>query len=156
MAKTCILFTYLCFILLRGDLNICGWEKYGKLTRLCCSSVDVFEPVTWLKAMYWNISPIFLLYQWYNCAVLWVLCDREPFSTCELLLLWFLLWFTSCAWNITITVKICIYGSGIFWYVRMPQWVLGCFWLDIGRVLFCRPDNSGHNAKRIFSCWKKQ
>ncbi len=41
MAKTCILFTFLCFILLRGDLNICGWETDDKLTGLCCSSVDV-------------------------------------------------------------------------------------------------------------------
>ncbi len=49
---------YLCFILLKGDLKICGWETDEKLTRLCCSSVDVlpsqvFEPVTWLKTISW-------------------------------------------------------------------------------------------------------
>ncbi len=32
---------YLCFILLRGDINICGWETDEILTRLCCSSVYV-------------------------------------------------------------------------------------------------------------------
>ncbi len=41
MDKTCISFTYLCFILLRGDLNICGLETDCKLTGLCCSSMDV-------------------------------------------------------------------------------------------------------------------
>ncbi len=35
MAKTCSLFTYLCFILLTGELNICGLERDGKLTGLC-------------------------------------------------------------------------------------------------------------------------
>ncbi len=32
---------YLCFILLRGDLNICAWETDEKLTCLCSSSMDV-------------------------------------------------------------------------------------------------------------------
>ncbi len=32
---------YVCFILLRGDLNICGWETDEKLTRFCSSSMDV-------------------------------------------------------------------------------------------------------------------
>ncbi len=35
--------TYLCFILLRGDLNICGWEIDGKLTGLRRSSMDVLS-----------------------------------------------------------------------------------------------------------------
>ncbi len=30
-----------CFILLRGDLNMCGCETDGKLTGLCCSFMDV-------------------------------------------------------------------------------------------------------------------
>ncbi len=41
MAKTCIFFTYLCFILLRGDLNICSCEADGRLTGLCYRSIDV-------------------------------------------------------------------------------------------------------------------
>ncbi len=32
---------YICFILLRGDLNISGWETDEKWTRLCCNSMDV-------------------------------------------------------------------------------------------------------------------
>ncbi len=32
-----------CFILLRGDLNICGFETDGKLAGLCCSSIDVLH-----------------------------------------------------------------------------------------------------------------
>ncbi len=52
MAKTCILFTCLCFILLRGDLNICGFETDGKLAGLCCSSIDVLHSrSSRLKAM---------------------------------------------------------------------------------------------------------
>ncbi len=47
---------YLCFILLRGDQNICGWETDEKLTRLCSSSMDVLPSkslsrVTWLKTI---------------------------------------------------------------------------------------------------------
>ncbi len=46
----CNLFTYLCFILLRGDLNICGIETW-KIDRLVlqfygCFALQVFELVT--------------------------------------------------------------------------------------------------------------
>ncbi len=42
---------YLCFILLRGYPNICGWETDEKLQFYWCFALQVFEPVTWLKAM---------------------------------------------------------------------------------------------------------
>ncbi len=42
---------YVCFILLRRDLNICGWETDEELTRFLqqfygCFALQVVEPVT--------------------------------------------------------------------------------------------------------------
>ncbi len=55
MAKPCILFTYLCFILLRGDLNICDWETDEKLTGLCCSSMDVLPAKSSSRSRDWKL-----------------------------------------------------------------------------------------------------
>ncbi len=47
---------YLCFILLRGDQNICGWETDEKLTRLCSSSMDVLPSRSSSRSRDWKLS----------------------------------------------------------------------------------------------------
>ncbi len=47
---------YLCFILLRGDLNICGWETDEKLTRFCWSSMDVLPSKSSSRLRDWKLS----------------------------------------------------------------------------------------------------
>ncbi len=47
---------YICFILLRGDLNICGWETDEKWTRLCCNSMDVLPSRSSSRSRDWKLS----------------------------------------------------------------------------------------------------
>ncbi len=47
---------YLCFIFLRGDLNIYGWETDEKLTRLCSSSMDVLPSKSSSRSRDWKLS----------------------------------------------------------------------------------------------------
>ncbi len=46
---------YLCFILLRRDLNISGCETDGKLTCLCCSSIDVLPSRSSSRSRDWKL-----------------------------------------------------------------------------------------------------
>ncbi len=54
---------YLCFIILRGDLNICGWETDEKLRSLCCSAMDVLPSKSLSRSRDWKlwIGTIFLI-----------------------------------------------------------------------------------------------
>ncbi len=47
---------YLCFIILRGDLNTCSWETGEKLTRLCSSSMDVLPSKSSSRSRDWKLS----------------------------------------------------------------------------------------------------
>ncbi len=47
---------YLCFVLLRGDQNICGWETDEKLTCLSCSSMDVLPSNSLSRSHDWKLS----------------------------------------------------------------------------------------------------
>ncbi len=46
---------YISFILIRGDLNICGWETDGKLTCLCSSSMDVLPAKSSSRSRDWKL-----------------------------------------------------------------------------------------------------
>ncbi len=62
--------TYLCFILLRGDLNICGWETDGKLTGLCCSSMVVLPSMSSSRSRDWKLwINVLLIELLYNSSV---------------------------------------------------------------------------------------
>ncbi len=63
---------YLCFFLLRGDLNICGMETDEKLTRLCSSSMDVLPSKSSSWSHDWKLSILLIFSRfWYLILFTW-------------------------------------------------------------------------------------
>ncbi len=63
---------YLCFILLRGDLNICAWETDEKLTCLCSSSMNVLPSKSSSRSRDWKLSILLIFARfWYLILFSW-------------------------------------------------------------------------------------
>ncbi len=80
----------LSFIILRGDLNICGCETDGKWTGLSCSSMDVLPSRSSSRSRDWKLCIALLQEQyiwiiWYyrtaygNCSIACVCLQRQFF-----------------------------------------------------------------------------